>query len=43
MEGDLRSSSSDEISDESSNHVNVSPATPNNLHLHSNSKTEADH
>jgi hypothetical protein len=42
MEGDLRSSSSDEISDESGNHVDASPASQNNAHFHSSSKTEAE-
>jgi len=42
MEGDLRSSSSDEISNESGNHVDASPASQNNIHLNSSSKTEAE-
>lgn len=42
MEGDIRSSSSDEISNESGNNVNVCPASPNNVHFHSNSKPETD-
>jgi hypothetical protein len=41
MEGDLRSSSSDEISNESGNHVDASAASQNNIISHSNSKTEA--
>jgi hypothetical protein len=42
MEGDLRSSSSDEISNESGNHVDASPASQNNINLNSISKTEAE-
>ncbi|XP_023706928.1 ceramide synthase 6 isoform X1 [Cryptotermes secundus] len=41
MEGDIRSSSSDEVSGESDNHANISPS-PNSLHLRSNSRTGAD-
>jgi len=42
MEGDLRSSSSDEISNESGNHVDASPAAQNNINLNSSPKTEAE-
>jgi len=42
MEGDLRSSSSDEISNESGNHVDASPAAQNNINLNSISKAEAE-
>jgi len=42
MDGDLRSSSSDEISNESGNHVDASAASQNNVNLNSISKTEAE-
>jgi len=40
MEGDIRSSSSDEVSDESGNHPSSSLASQNSLHLCNNSKSD---